>query len=122
MASLMKHTTIEERRLQLQGSDLEKYNELRGIRYALFRVKNFLDGGSAPEADHMMIAKEYEEMVVGLGGLAGFADRWDLDPISRVVVERDLSVWDVHEQNMQRVAVPLPLRDTVTGELIGDGT
>lgn len=122
MASLMKHQKIEERRNELMSRDLDKYHHLRGLRYALFRVKNFLDGGAAPEAEHMQIAKGYEETVVSLGGLKGFADRWDLDPISLVVVERDMSVWEVHEQNMQRIAVPLPLRDRVTGELIEDGS
>lgn len=122
MASLMKHDTIEERRDQLKATDLDKYNELRAIRYALFRVRTFLEGGSAPEASHMDIAKIFEDQVVSLGGLVMFAERWDIDPLSRVVVERDLSVWDVHEQKMQRIAVPLPLRDRVTGELIEDGS
>jgi hypothetical protein len=105
----MTHETLERRREELKLRDVDAFVEFKARRYAMFRIQTFLEGGSAPEAEHMAMGKEVEQQVVSLGGLAGFAKEWDLDALTGKVVARDRSVWDVHEAFMQRVAVPLTL-------------
>lgn len=111
MTTLMTHETLESRREELKVRDVEAFTAFRARRYAMFRIQTFLEGGSAPEAEHMALGKEVEDDVASLGGLVEFAKRWDLDALTGRVVARDRSVWEVQEALMQRVAVPLTIGD-----------
>ena len=106
---IMTHEKIEERREQLKTDDRDKFFELKTVRYALFRMQTFLDGGCMPEAEHVAIAKKLEDDVKGLGGMEAFAKRWDIDPLTSRVVQRDRSVWVAHEQKMDQVANKIEL-------------
>lgn len=101
---IVTHEKLNERREQLRLADVEAHLALKARRYALFRVQNFLAGGCHCDPDHMAIAQELESEVASLGGIAYFARRWDIDPLTGHVVARDRSVWQAHEEFMQRVA------------------
>ncbi len=117
MPTQMKHETLVHRREQLKGIDLQRFFAFKKTRYALFRVQNFLEGGSAPEGEHMEIANKLEAEVKPYGGLVEFAKRWDIDPLTDAIVLRDRSIWAAHEQFMQHAATQLnigsPHQDTV---------
>ena len=109
--TVLSHAKFVERREKLQVQNREKFLEFKMIRYSLFRVQTFLEGGSAPEGDHMAVGKEYEDKVAGYGGLVGFAKTWDIDPMTFNIVRRDMSVWAAHDKFMDKVAQDLPIID-----------
>lgn len=51
------HEKLEELKLQLRTEDRDKFFKLKDIRYALFRMQTFLEGGCMPDKDHAEIAK-----------------------------------------------------------------
>lgn len=115
MTTLMTHETLERRREELKVRDVVAFVAFKARRYAMFRIQTFLEGGSAPEAEHMAMGKDIEKEVVSLGGLVEFAKRWDIDALTGNIVARDRSVWDVQEAYMQRVAIPLTIGDSNGG-------
>lgn len=104
---LIKHEKLEKLRDELKAKDFEKFLEYKAVRYALFRVQTFLNGGCAPKAEHMEIAERYEKDIITLGGIKSFAIDWDINPKSGKVIRRDKSVWQAHEEFMRRAAVQL---------------
>lgn len=104
MTTLMTHEKLEARRNILRSERPADHLALKNKRYAFFRVQNFLEGGSAPEAEHITAVKAVEDEIVSLGGVNGFAKRWDFDPLTGKVVGRDKSIWDAHEEFMKNAA------------------
>lgn len=109
---ILKHTTLEKQRDELKAKDFEKFLRYKAVRYALFRVQNNINGGALPEAEHIEIAKKYEDKVSELGGVVSFAIEWDISPKSGKVVRRDKSVWQAHEDFMKKAAVNLSMIDS----------
>ena len=109
---LVKHKTLEKLRDELKVKDFEKFLKYKAKRYGLFRVQNFLNGGTVPDPEHMEIAKSYECDVKSLGGVKAFAIEWDIHPKTGKVIRRDKSVWQAHEEFMLRAAVNLSAIDS----------
>ena len=108
---LIKHDTLERLRDEVKAKDFKKFLVYKAKRYAFFRVQNFLNGGCPPMAEHMEIVEAYEKDIACFGGVKGFAILWDLHPKTSKVIRRDKSVWQAHEEFMQRAAVPLGLME-----------
>lgn len=98
------HEDLEESREKLRVSDKDMFLSHKERRYALFRVQNYLNGGSMPEPEHLKYAKDLEEEIEPLGGVLQFAIVWDVDAADGSVVLRDRSVWKAHEQYMEKAA------------------
>jgi hypothetical protein len=101
---IVTHETIEKRRQLLRETDTEAHLALKERRYALFRVQNFLGGGAMADPDHIAVAQELEAETAELGGVAEFAKKWDIDPLTGRVIARDRSVWQAHQEFMRRAA------------------
>ena len=112
----MTHEAIELRRENLRNSDTKKHLELKNRRYAMFRMQNFLEGGSAPEAEHVEAYKKIEEDVKPLGGALKFAKKWDFDPATGEIVIRDRSIWKAHEEFMEKAAPTLGSKEAMAME------
>ena len=109
---LVKHKTLEKLRDELKAKDFKKFLKYKAKRYGLFRVQNFLNGGAAPDPEHMEIAKNYESDIESLGGVKAFAIEWDIHPKTSKVIRRDKSVWQAHEEFMLKAAVNLSSIDS----------
>lgn len=110
---IITHETLEARRDVLRNNDVEAHLALKVRRYALFRVQNFLGGGSIADPEHIEVAQALEKEVAEFGGIAEFACKWDIDPLTNRVVGRDRSVWQAHEEFMQRVAPAIGSREAL---------
>jgi len=104
LQQLMTHETIEARRAKLRNESTEKHLALKARRYAFFRMQNFLEGGTVPEAEHAATVKEVEAEIAPLGGVLEFAKKWDFDPLTGKIISRDRSVWKAHDEFMERAA------------------
>lgn len=94
----------------LSTDDAKKRHD---IRYALFRVKNQLDGEAPAEKNHWTIAEGIQEMKAS-GSLETFADVWDIGKVNPdvLIVKRLWSVEQEHDQLMYRISVPIEKADT----------
>lgn len=101
------HKSLEARREKLKEKSLDEFFEFKKKRYALFRMQTFLDGGASPDPEHLEFAKELEKETEELGGVKQFAIIWDLDPLTSKVIIRDKSIWQVHEEYMDKAVTLL---------------
>lgn len=115
---LMTHETIEARREKLRHESIDKHLALKARRYAFFRMQNFLEGGTVPEAEHAALIKEVEDEIAPLGGVLEFAKSWDFDPLTGKIVRRDRSVWKAHDEFMERAAPELGSKEAQTMERV----
>lgn len=106
---MVKHDTLEKLRNELKTKDFSKFMTYKEKRYAMFRVQNFLNGGAAPEPEHFEVCSALEDASEELGGAKSFAIEWDIHPKTGKVIRRDKSVWQAHEEYMERAAVPLEM-------------
>jgi hypothetical protein len=82
-------------------------------RYALFRVQTELNGGNKAEPEHHKISRKilkYE----GVGHMLEFAIKWDIGAVAPdfEIVQRLWSIFQEHNQMMNRVAVTIEKGDT----------
>ena len=110
----LSHEEIETARSKVRGKagtdkGRSRFKRLKRIRYALFRVQNQIGGGCDAEGAHHRIANKYKDDVADLGGLAGFAKSWDVDPENPTkVIKRGKSIWQAHNEMLARA---LPVLD-----------
>ena len=60
----------------------------------------------------MEIAEHFEKDIEAFGGVKAFAIEWDIHPKTGKVIRRDKSVWQAHEEFMQKAAVNLSAIDS----------
>jgi len=95
---------------QLKDQVLTK-EELRmrhNLRYAAFRVQKELIEGIKCEKEYKDLVKPIEKME-GFDGWENFAETWDIaHPNPIVLVKRMWSIYQEHDQMLERAAIPLP--------------
>lgn len=94
----------------LSKDDSQKRHD---IRYALFRIKNQLEGGCDADEKHHEIGRMIQTFE-GVGTPVTFANVWDIGSVSPgiEIVKRLWSVEQEHAQLMARVSVTVDKTDT----------
>lgn len=92
----------------LQILSIEDRKKRHDIRYACFRVQNYISGGAKAEKKHITLSKKIEKLD-GFEGWEKFAVTWDISTVTPIVlVKRKWSVFEEWDQTLKRVTEPLP--------------